>query len=222
MPNRNGKSKKRIRRPRRGQSMSQYTPNSVFEAQTLALNQRFRWRATTTGNYDVTVAQLLDACGVFAINSTLATSIWSCVKLKCVEIWAPPYSAGNAISTANVKLNWNSIGTTLSSPIRDIDATSLNPSQPTHIKSKPPSGQNYFCGEWNDSASTILFTMALPASCLVELTVDLALKDFGDNNTTTSRTIAGGTSGGIYCTALDNLLSSSGNLQPTNLGRAAI
>jgi hypothetical protein len=221
MPNKNGKSKKQMPRRRRPAKARLGSPNSVFVAETVVYNVPYRfYTGTNTGSVSITPDKLLDAAGFMAVTATSGYSLWSKVRLRSIAITIPSWTSIDTVSTKVAKVNWAAAGTTLSGPMQDVVVVSTDSSKPALLFTRPPSGQNYYCGEWNSTSSTPLCYISCPTQAIIEVRLDLALKDFGDTYTTTARVTAGATVGGVYYGVLDSLVS-AGSLMPVLAGSRA-
>jgi hypothetical protein len=193
----------------------------VFLAQTVVYNVPFRfYTGTNTGSIAITPDKLLDAAGFMAVTAVLGYSLWSKVRLRSIAITIPSWTSIDTVATKVAKVNWAASGTTLSGPMQDVVVVSTDASKPALLFARPPSGQNYFCGEWNASSSTPICYIQCPTQAIIEVRLDLALKDFGDNYTTTARVTSGATVGGVYHGVLDSLVS-AGSLMPVLPGSYA-
>jgi hypothetical protein len=207
------------RHPKRKPALSFSINDIPFRSETAVYGVRYRFAAITNpGTFSVSSDRLLDCAGFMAISATIGRSLWSKVCLRQISIVCPPYVQAASLTTATCRVNWGAIGTTLSGPMNDISCTSTNPMKPAALTCRPPGGQYYYAGEWNTTGSTLLCAVTCPAGSFLEVVLDLALQDAGDNNLTVSRATVGLTSGLIYYGTLDNLASASGLVTP--VGRA--
>lgn len=171
---------------------------------TIKFSHKFRYvNGTNAGSYTITRMNLLNQVLV-ATGATDAVRIFEAVRLRMVEIWANPTALGSAPTTCS--LEW--LG--MFGPSTVVSDTTMGVS-PAHVRTSPPrasSDQWWSMSGFNESDS--LFTMVLPADCVIEVILDVRLVE--QESPTLGDPVTGATPGQLYGDYLDG--SSSGKLAP--------
>jgi hypothetical protein len=134
--------------------------------------------------------------GIVATSATSAVPICAAVKLLKVEAWAPITTLGTNTSVA---LQWDTSGANgdFAGPSDIITDSSMDPSRPAHIVTKPP--RQTLCGFWKSGAVSDTDRMLLFSAItgtIVDFTVQYTLNDgLGQN---AALVIAAGSAGGFY------------------------
>jgi len=171
---------------------------------TIKFSHKFRFvNGTNNGTFTITRAQLLNLVLV-APTTTTSTRIFEAVRLRMVEIWANPVALGSAPTT--ISLEW--LGPY--GPSTVVSDISMGVS-PAHIRTSPPaaSSDQWWCmSGFNETDD--LFTMILPADCVIDVAVDVRLVE--QEAPTAGDFPTGASVGQTYGDYLDGL--SSGKLVP--------
>ena len=189
------------RKTRRARARTRGFVNPPMLKSNVVISHKFRFLSsaalvpTTTGY--VTVGGLLGAAGTLGrVANTSVTCIFGSVRLKRIEMWAPPAAQGGA---ATVSVNYFAAA---GQPNMEFSDTSVSVAQPAHIVAYPPSQS--LAGFWQNAIgfATALCGMTGPAGTIVDVDVDLVM---GDQDGTGQLIINVATSvlGQIYYLALD-------------------
>ncbi len=160
-------------------------------------SHKFRFVASSAFNGTISSSMLLGAAGAICtvVNTTLALKNQA-VRLKTIELWAPPASQGSA-STCSVEF------TGTNNPNREFSDTSVSVMKPAHLKCSPP--EQSLASFWqlgpNDAN---MFILVCPGGTIID--VDLALIET-DQESNATRTVATGVLGKTYYLALDHSVS---------------
>jgi len=166
---------------------------------TIKFSHKFRFvNGTGSGTYTITRAQLLNLV-VVTPSAITSARIFEAVRLKNVEVWSNPSALGSAPTT--LSLEW--LGPY--GPSTVVSDTSMGVS-PAHIRTSPPksSSDMWWCmSGFNESDQ--LFTLILPADCVIDVTLDVRLVE--QESPTAGDTPAGATIGQLYGSYLDGFPS---------------
>jgi len=174
---------------------------------TLSLSHKFRFQnGANSGSYTITRGNLLN---LLLVTPTAITSarILQAVRLKRVSVWANPSALGAA--PTEIELEWfgeNSPSTTISDSTMGV--------RPAHIDSAPPpSSSNRWWSISGTLESDSMFSMVLPADCIIDVTLELRLVEA--EAPTAGDVPAGATIGRLYGDYLDGIASAK--LSPLGL-----
>lgn len=136
----------------RGGSMVMYKRLQPPEFVTSPIyRRRIRYRIGT--NISQEALSNNDLCrglgGVFAVTTTLGYPVCASVKLTQVEIWSPTPTMGSNVTAS---LQWDTSGANgdFAGPSQIEADSSMDPSRPAYIKTKPP--KLSLCGFWKSTA----------------------------------------------------------------------
>jgi hypothetical protein len=151
---------------------------------------------------------LMYACGVSASSTTAGYPIANCVRLRRIQVWAPPASQGAGVTVSVLFPSTNQ------SPSKEFSDTSVSVMKPAYVScSVPPSST---AGFWQNSTSNNdMWYLTCPSGTIVDIDVEIVLVD-GQNNMA-SCVLVGAATGGVYYTCLDNSTNASGKLKPISL-----
>ncbi len=152
-------------------------------------------------------------CTTAGTGGTL-TSLCQCFRLRRVQIWSVPPSAG---ATATVEINWFPSGSADLVPAYELSNTSMSISVPAHVSSTPP--RNTLASFWQNpttASSGLLFVLTAPADSIVEVDLDFILSD-NEQSVVQYSTASTVTLGKVYYVCLDG---GSGTIVPVNLTAA--
>jgi len=195
MNRKRSRNAKVLRAPRGNAQLRNVNPPQINS--NVRTSHRFRFISTAAvTNQLVTSAALLAVAGTIGTvtNSTVAL-VYESVRLKSVEVWAPPASQG---ASATVSVEW--IGSA-NSPSIEVSDTTISVSHNAHIKCVPP--QQSLASFWQIVGNTAtMFTLNCPTGSVVDISLELLFAD----QSTTLATQAGLTTvviGRVYFLALD-------------------
>lgn len=173
-------------------------------------SHRFRYISSAAVNGQIINSDsLLSAAGAIGTitNSTVALCYES-VRLRQVEVWAPPASQGAA---ATVSVEW--LGA--NSPSIEISDTTLSVANNAHVRGSPP--KSSLASFWQVVGTpSNLFVLTCPTGSVVDIQMDLVFVD----RSTAVGTVGGLTTvviGRVYFLALDQSFSSTHVLVPVSL-----
>jgi len=161
------------------------------------LAHRYRFTSSSGTATTINSSSLLFAAGcVGSTTNSAVTTFFGSVRIRRVEVWAPPASQG-AFSTCSLEFNGQAAANTM-----EISDTSVNPSEPAHIVAVPP--KNSLASFWQtpDAGTNNLFVLMAPTGSIIDVVLDLVLWDDEDSNQT--RSVATAAVGKVYYLALDN------------------
>lgn len=154
------------------------------------------YRFECTGNLGATItsSNVIGICGAMCTvtNSTL-TFIAFAAQVHRIRVWAP--SATNAV-VVQTEVQWYTMN---QGPGREAATTSITPSRPSYLSSKPRYGE--WAGQKFSAGATPVFGISCPVGSVIDLHCSHWLSDLAGANTTQSATVA--TVGELYYTALD-------------------
>ncbi len=182
------------RKPRRATRRSVATALIPQLRTNIIVNHRYRFLASSALNaVGIDPSQILGAIGgVCTVANTTLALLAKCVRLKSIEIWSP-----TATSTTGVTCSVEWLST--NSPSIEVSDTSINVSEPAHIKTVPPAMA--LAGFWQGFSSTDIFIITCPGGSVVDISVQYVLND--QSTASSTATIATGTLGRQYYLALD-------------------
>jgi len=157
-------------------------------------SHKFRYASTGVTNLAVGTTQLINALAVGKVVNTSVSSIFYAVKIKSIEIWAPPASQG---SSAFTSILW--IGGASGTDI-NVNDMSMSTAEPAHVLTRPPKGSSASFWTNADNLITSLFQITAPSGSVVDIVMDCIVAS-DQFQTTTSVTTA--TVGAIYGLYLD-------------------
>jgi len=173
---------------------------------TLCLSHTFRYLNSALGSFNITRANILNS---LLLTPTAVTSVrlLQAARLKSVEIWGNAPALGS--SPTILQMEW----TGENSPSTFLSDTSMGV-RPAHIRSSPPpSSSNRWWSISGSSETDVLFSLVLPANCVIDVTLELRLVE--TEPPTAGDVPVGATVGKIYGDYLDGI--ASGILVPTGL-----
>lgn len=157
----------------------------------------------------VSISDLMDLLCV-ATTTTNARRLASTFRLRKIEAWAPPDSAGAsvvlAIEDATSQLDFGG-------PSRRLEDVTMGQSRPAHLVWKPK--QDSVQSKWlNDQQqATSLLELTCPTGTVFDVHISWILQD-GEIPTTVTAAVAGAVAGTIYLRSLCS--STSANLPPVS------
>lgn len=158
---------------------------------------RFRFLASgAVTNQIISSNGLLGMSGTIGtVTNSTVTLCYESVRLKSVEVWAPPAAQGGA---ATVSVEW--IGSA-NSPSIEVSDTTMSVAQNAHIKCAPPKMSLASFWQISDTSAN-LFTLNCPTGSVVDISVELMFVDRSTAPATISA-IATVVVGRVYFLALD-------------------
>jgi hypothetical protein len=198
----NGRESRRAKRARhvamtQGMAIShppQLTATNLKFATTL------RFYATTGGYTSFSYQNLLDAYLV-AATATTGFQLFQAVKVKYVELWAMPTSAG-VPTTVSVEY-----AGTIAGSIGDQiyhDDTSMGV-QPAHVKASP--SKLSLASMYQISGTTAFATLKTAANTVID--VHVVYRGQFDNTTAVANALVGATAGAVYLRGLDGVAAAT-------------
>jgi hypothetical protein len=139
------------------------------------------------------------------------TSIVGSMRLKSVEIWAPPASQGSS-STCSVE--W---AATPNSAFSEVSDTSMSVSNPAYVKARPP--RNSRASWWQnvgDLAEQLMFLIA-PSGSVIDIVVEYILYDDDSGTNPLLIVVTTATIGQMYYLALDTGVAGTHIYPPVSL-----
>lgn len=175
---------------------------------TIHVRHRFRFTATAAAITVLTQWGLSTLLSVCYTTATAARGLFYAVRIREIEIWSPVPSIG---ATQSCAVRWS--GGTLGSDA-NVSDTSMNVSEPAHVRSSPPARTTaqYWCN--NDLAQTVLCAINYGAGAVIDVELDLIL---ANSSQTIITAIAAGTDGFQYALPLDLSYAGTHNLLPVGL-----
>jgi len=188
------------RGPRKNQRNSVRNGTS-FPAQlsaSIQVDKVYRFQATTAETADpVSSSALLDLlCLATAANA--AYEVASSVKLRKIEMWAPPASTG-----ASVRLAIEDLGTTSTpgGPSRVKEDISMGTARPAHVIWTPAPGSVQ--SMWQSQQAIRLVELTFTIGTVIDLHISQILQD-GETPVAVGNAVAAATVGQLYLRSLDN------------------
>lgn len=179
----------------------------------LVFSHRYRFVANANAAVNITSRNLVRAAGYVCTTATNGASIVGSVRIKEVEMWAPPASQGAATTCS---ILW--IGASSSVPgASDIEYsdTSVSTAFPAHVRSRPP--PKTLAGDFcQDNSTLAMFSLVAPSGTIVDVDMELMLND-GATVATSNFTVASGTAGLVFYAPLDADTAAAAKLQPISL-----
>jgi hypothetical protein len=174
----------------------------------LKMTHTFRFVATGAENPTITSTNIIGALGCMtSVANNTVTPICESFRIKSLSAWAPPPSQG---ASATVSVEW--LGTS-QSPAYEVSDTSNSVTSPAFIHSKPPKESNAAFWQSPYLTSVSMFLPIFPAGTIIDLEVELIIKD--EASDTFTITVATAVLNTMYYLALDG--PSSNNLVPQSL-----
>lgn len=133
----------------------------------------------------ITVKNLLEAMGQVQTDATHVQSVFSCVRIKKVQIWGPAAAAGGH---ADISVRWATGGNNVVDDVKTN--TTISTANSCYYESTPP--PNTFSSMWWDSAAaaTVLFDISCPANAIVDVMLEGRLRNSIAQPTTTVVVVA--------------------------------
>jgi len=168
---------------------------------TLKLSHKFRYlNGTSAGSFNITRGNLLNTV-LYTPTAMTSVRLFQAVRLKKVEIWANPQALGAAPTVLG--LEW--VGE--NAPSTQISDNPMGV-RPAYIRAlPPPSSSNRWWSINGTSESDQLFSLILPANCVIDVTLELRLVE--NESPTAGDVPAGAVVGRLYGNYLDGLVSGS-------------
>ncbi len=157
-----------------------------------------RYRVTTTISQQIfSVNDLNRGCGgLAAATATTAYPFCASVKLRKIEAWAPPSTVG---TNTTVALQWDSgtVNEDFAGPSQIIGDTSVDPSRPAHIITRPPKNTSSAFWKSTYSANTNpICIISAVAGSVIDFHISYTLNDALGANTVVA--VAAANAGGLY------------------------
>jgi hypothetical protein len=136
----------------------------------IRLSHRYRFLTSGAFSHTVNSQDLLNCAGTIGtvVNSTVALMFES-VRVRALELWAPPASQGSA---STVSCEWLSAN----SPSIEVSDTTVSVTRNAHIRTNPPSLS--LASFWqNVDTVNNLFTLVCPANTIIDVSLELVLVD---------------------------------------------
>jgi hypothetical protein len=158
---------------------------------------KFRFYSDSSASSTITNQNLLTAAGcVVTTNNSTATSVWMSVKIISVEVWSIP-----ATGTSTCSVEWKGDTDLAGISQHQVTDTSLSPSFPAHLICRPPSGT--LPSFWHEGGiANNLFTVSVDGAGIVDVTLQLILRDAPSSSSATL-SIASGSLGTMIYSPLD-------------------
>lgn len=164
----------------------------------IQVTHKFRFYSDTSNSATITNQNLLTAAGclVTTANST-ASSMWMSVRIISVEVWSIPTTS----ATSSCKVEWKGDSSLAGFQQLEVSDTSLSPNIPAHIVARPSRGT--VPAMWHQGGfSQNMFTVSVDSRGIVDVTLQLILRDAPTSSTATF-TIASGSLGTAVYSPLD-------------------
>jgi hypothetical protein len=125
---------------------------------------RFRFIAASAQEAaGISTVSILGALGVKGVTATTVSRFNRSFKLQSMDIWAPTSDLGTPV-TASVE--WLGLNT----PNIEQSDTSVNPSQPAHLRCSPPGSS--IAAFWQTADNDInLFNLSCPGGSVIDIVV---------------------------------------------------
>lgn len=193
----------RFQRPSRAGSRVSFPPRvrqtngpAQFESN-VRFGHKYRFVSTSAFPTNITARDLIQSCGVVAATSVLGYSIATAVRIKRVELWAPPASLGAA---ATVSLFWLSQQTSNYSEL-EVSDTTMSTATPAHLTSSPPLLS--LASFWQTDSTTNLCTLTVPVGGVIDIWLEMVLGDGLVTIQPSPLVLVGATAGALYYEPLD-------------------
>lgn len=163
----------------------------------IQVTHKYRFATDTSNSATITNQNLLTAAGcMVTTNNTTATSMWMSVKIISVEVWSIPSTA-----TSSCSVEWKGDSSLAGLEQQEVSDTSLSPQIPAHIIARPRRGT--LSSMWHQGGfSQNLFTVSVDNLGIVDVTLQLILRDAPSSSNATF-TIASGSLGTAVYSPLD-------------------
>lgn len=187
-----------------GQGNLSNIPRPPSYIPTMSFQHKFRFNsASNAGLFTITRGNLLNMVLV-ATSATTTARIFEAVRLRRVEMWTNPVSAG----TDPVAINLEWLGAYApSNVISDVCMGLI----PAHIRSSPPKASSDMWWSMSGSnESESLFSLTVESNTWIDITVEVRLVE--QESPTAGDVSSGATLGRIYGDYLDGI--ASGKLNP--------
>ncbi len=168
---------------------------------TVSVSKKLRFQSSAAlVNTPITVLDCLSTF-VVANTTTSATTIFSNIRLRSIEMWG---AMPSTLVPVTVTCEFPSMATLLSGPAQVHSDTSIGSARPAHIKAAPKAG--YIQSMWQSATSGAqMFLLNGPANTIVDITFDYVLQN---GETPITVTVAAASVGSVYLRALDSQGSS--------------
>jgi len=145
---------------------------------TFIIHKKLRFQASASGSALPISVQAIGDLWCVATTATSAFQIADFIRIKKVEMWAPPTSS---LAPVTVTIDWsgsNSAG--LFGKSNRVSDTSMGSTEPAHILSRPPSGSQISQYLSAGTAATA-FQLTFPSGTLIDFSYDLVARDNGQS-----------------------------------------
>jgi len=221
MPQRRKLSKRR--RPQKMGVSRALKPPQFQSVPTIRTCMRFINQTAQSGNATplaVTTINLMNAAGLMATGANTAYPFHGFFEIIRIELWSSLNSSVSFNQAPTIGVRWfNTVtGTLGDTNSQDSDST-INPSAPAYVSSRPPKGTaaSWWSGPSTNTIFNIFFANTTAIIC--DIHCDLKINDNANNTVTSVTTTNAMTVGNVYFPALDGV---SGNQwRRTNLPQIA-
>lgn len=169
---------------------------------TVQVDKVIRFKAATAMSAAVVaITDLLDLFCV-ATSATAAYQLPSAVKLRRIEMWAPPASdSSSVVLSIEDVVSASGVG----GPSRIKEDVSMGATRPAHVTWKPAPGSTQ--SMWGSTVvSGALVEITGPAGTVIDVHLSWVLQD-GESPLTVSGVVAGATVGRVYIRSLNSTTS---------------
>jgi hypothetical protein len=215
---------KRQASKRRASATSRGTEQPPPIPQTLSVIKRLRFVSdgpNDPSGYSVTNTDLMDLY-CMAVTTTSAYQIFNAVRVLSVEVWVPAAldttNSGMVINSAFIEFPAMVISTGLGGKSVRVVDTSCSLDRAAHVRAHPP--EDSYAAMWTTNTSiagtNALFNIGAAATgCIVDVTLELAIRDSALSPQPVTAAVAGATVGQIYIRPLSSTTSTA--LQPVGV-----
>lgn len=194
------------RRASRNNSRRENIP-PPFQA-TFVVHKKIRWTAINSfTDTAITIQNVLQCFGV-ATTAVTGAPLFTSMKMKSVEMWAP------ASSATQIRIDFEYIfgAGGFAGPSKVFSDATMGTAFPAHLKARTPS--RGIQSQWLQSNSVAFFQFSGPADTVIEVEATFVFQDA--TNVAASQTLVAAVPGATYIRSLDGLSLAAGNFTPTS------
>lgn len=177
----------------------------------IQVDKTIRFKASSVlSDAVISVTDLLDLLAV-ATTATAAFGLARSVKIRALEMWSPPDSAGAAVVAS---IEDSTAGTSsVSGSSRRVEDVTMGQNRPAHVMYRPAAGSAQALWHVLDSDLSELLKLSGPVGSTIDFHVSFILQD-GEAPDAVTAAVAGATAGKLYIRSLNS--NGANNLVPVS------
>jgi len=170
----------------------------------------FRFTATAAATLNVSWVNLLDSLNM-AATATTAYQLCDRVRVRAVEVWAASAASGTPVT---VSCEFAGVTAGFVGRSRIVSDTTIGTARLAHIRLSPDRASQ--ASQWQFSNGAPAFQLVVPAGAVIDVHLNLTVRDTNAAGTAVANPPAGATVGQVYVRGLDGIAVATTNFPPVS------